>query len=330
VPEQESVSIIIPVYNEEEVLPTFHRRLCEVIDGLPYDFNMMYVCGGSTDGTLDKLLEIAADDSRVEALELSRRFGHQAALTAGLDLAEGDFVVMLDGDGQHPPSLIPEMLEMAQSGFDVVLTQRVDPQGGRQIAGAFKGWTSALFYRLINRIGDTHILPGGADFRLMTRQTVLALRELRETHRFLRGMVGWMGFRTAVLPYSPEERLAGRTKYSLGRLLRLSTDAVFSFSLIPLYFIIFLGALFLLGAVAEVIYVLSLWFIRPDSLPAGWSSLMFILLVVGGTVMVSVGVIGVYVGYIFQEVKRRPLYLIRRRWRGGEQGERSADDGDSA
>ena len=177
---------------------------------------------------------------------------------------------------------------------------------------SFKRWTSALFYRLINQIGSTQITPGAADFRLLTRQVVEALCSMPEYHRFLRGMVAWVGYKSVILPYTPPPRMAGKSKYSLGKMLRLSMDAIFSFSLVPLYIGISLGVLMLLLALVEMIYVLSFWVTgNISNLAPGWSSLMFILLMVGGFLMISIGVIGVYIGYIFQEVKGRPVYLVR-------------------
>ena len=168
------------------------------------------------DGTANLLAEIAAQDRRVTVVELSRNFGHQAALTAGLDLAQGDYVISLDGDGQHPPERIAEMIQLArQGGYDIVLMQRVDESSG----GSFKRGTSSWFYRIINAIGDTHIVPGAADFRLMSHSVVLALRSMREYSRFLRGMVNWMGFRTVILPYTQPARLAGKSKYTLRKML---------------------------------------------------------------------------------------------------------------
>jgi polyisoprenyl-phosphate glycosyltransferase len=304
----QTVSIVIPVYNEEEAVMVFHSALCAAIDRLAYRFTILYVNDGSRDGTAAALERIRAADGRVRVVELSRNFGHQSALTAGLDRAEGDFVVSMDGDGQHPPELIAEMLEMARAGCDVVLTQRLDDES----ISAFKRRSAELFYGLINRLGETQILRGGADFRLMSRSAADALREMREYHRFLRGMVAWMGFRTAVLPYRPSQRLAGKTKYTLRKMLRLGRDAVFSFSLLPLYLGLSLGLLFLCLSLAEVAYVLSFWVSgRTQNLAPGWSSLMFVLLVVGGILMVLLGFIGVYLGFIFQEVKRRPIYLVR-------------------
>ncbi len=303
-----SVDIVVPVYNEEEMLPVFHRMLRQAVDGLPYAFTILYINDGSTDGTQQALERLAAEDERVALVELSRNFGHQAALTAGLDRAEADWVITMDCDGQHPPHLIPEMLHLAKLGYDIVITQRQESES----LGALKRFTSDLFYRLINRLGDTHILPGAADFRLMSRTAVLGLRSMREYHRFLRGMVAWMGFRTVILPYQQPPRLAGKSKYSARKMLHLAANAIFSFSLVPLYFSLSLGGIFLLLAAAQALWVLSLWLRGAyDQLVPGWSSLMFVLLIIGGTLMIAIGFIGIYVGYIFQEIKRRPVYLVR-------------------
>jgi glycosyltransferase involved in cell wall biosynthesis len=302
------VDLVVPVYNEEEAVGQFHRQLREAIDALPYRFNVYYINDGSTDHTLECLQTIRAADERVIVIQLSRNFGHQSALTAGLDQAQGDYTITLDGDGQHPPAMIAEMLRLAQAGYDVVLTQRADQAD----LPPLKKSTSQLFYRLINRIGDTRILPGAADFRLLSKPVVQALRGMREYHRFLRGMVSWMGFRSVILPYDPPERLAGQSKYSFGKMLRLAMDATFSFSLVPLYLSISLGVGFLVLALVEVIYVSSFWISgHTERLAPGWSSLMFMLLFVGGVLMIALGFVGIYIGYIFQEVKRRPVYLIQ-------------------
>jgi polyisoprenyl-phosphate glycosyltransferase len=305
---RKKVGIVIPVHNEEEVLLAFHQLLIDAIQDLPYQFLIYYVNDGSTDRTSEILDHFSCQDERVTAIELSRNFGHQAALTAGLDAAEGDYVITMDGDGQHPPSMIPAMLELASTGYDLVLTQRED----QVTESPFKRQTAGLFYRLINRIGDTQVLPGGADFRLMTRIAADGLKQMREYHRFIRGMVAWMGFRTVILPYLPPARLAGKSKYTFRKMLRLATNAIFSFSLVPLYIGLSLGALMLFLAVVEMIYVLSFWISgNQQGLAPGWSSLMFVLLVVSGILMILLGFIGVYVGFIFQEVKARPIYIIR-------------------
>ncbi len=303
-----SVEFVIPVYNESEAIKRFHRQLLETVESLPFNFRFTYVDDGSKDDTLAQLSALAEYDSRIRVIELSRNFGHQAALSAGLDLADADAVITLDGDGEHPPSLIPEMLRLAGEGADIVIAQRTEAQK----ASAFKRFTSDLFYKLINRIGNTKIHPGGADFRLMNRAALESLKQFREYHRFLRGIVSWMGYRSVILPYVPAQRLGGNSKYSTKKMLTLALNAVFSFSLMPLYISISLGGLFLFGALIEAIYVLSFWITGQQStLAPGWSSLMFILLITGGMILIVLGFIGIYIGYIFQEVKGRPIYLIR-------------------
>lgn len=304
----ETISIVIPVYNEEETLPVFHTILCETLDSQPYAFTFLYVNDGSTDQTARELAQLAASDDRVQVVELSRNFGHQAALTAGLDRAEGDLVITMDCDGQHPPGLIPQMISLAMLGYDIVITQRHQAQS----LSLLKRLSSDLFYRLLNWIGDTQVLPGSADFRLMSRTAVLSLRSMREYNRFLRGMVAWMGFRTVILPYQQPPRLTGASKYSVRKMFRLAANAVFSFSLVPLYISLSLGGVFLVLALAQALWVFSLWLRGAnDQLVPGWSSLMFVLLIVGGILMISIGLAGIYIGYIFQEIKGRPVYLVR-------------------
>ena len=307
------VDIIVPVYNEEEGIAAFHQQLCQAIDPLPHKFTIFYIDDGSTDQTCSRLSALAHQDERMTVVQLSRNFGHQAALTAGIDLSESDYAITLDGDGEHPPSLIPEMLRQAESGYDIILTQRSD----QEHLGSFKTRTSNFYYKLINWIGDTRVLPGSADFRAMSRPVVQSLHQMREYHRFLRGMVAWVGFRSVILPYQQPERLAGKSKYSLRKMLKLAMNGIFSFSLVPLYIAISIGVLFLALAVLEGLYVLSFWVSgNQAALAPGWSSLMFMLLVVGGCLMISLGLIGIYIGYIFQEVKKRPIYLVQRKYSG--------------
>lgn len=304
-----TVDVVIPVFNEGESLHLFHERLKKVTEGLPYSFRFLYINDGSSDNTMEVLANLSAADARVCPVNLSRNFGHQAALSAGLDACDADAVIMIDGDGEHPPSLIPEMLRLFESGYDIVQTQRDDRGRG----GFFlKNVTSRGFYWTINRLGQTRIVQGSADFRLMSREAVSALRQLPEYHRFFRGMVQWIGFSTVILPYVPEERIAGKSKYSLSKMLRLASDGMFSFSLAPLRLGLLIGAVFLLLAAGELTYVLSFWF-RGDtsSLVPGWSSLIVMITVSSGISMLLIGILGIYVGMIFQEVKRRPVYLVK-------------------
>jgi dolichol-phosphate mannosyltransferase len=303
-----TVDLVIPIFNEEGVIEHTYKRICDVVDSLAYDFRFIYVDDGSRDGSVDMLRKIAGDDPRVTLLRLSRNFGHQAALTAGMDASCADVVITLDGDGQHPPEMIPQMLGLIAQGYDVVQTQRMDAAQ----PASFKKWTSGFFYRLINVISGTQILPGTADFRALARRAVDALKAMPEYHRFLRGMVSWIGYSMVILPYQPEERISGVSKYSLSKMFRLAMDAIFSFSLMPLYLGLSLGGVFFCLAAIEVVYVLSFWVTgRTSNLAPGWSSLMFMILIVGGTLMALLGFIGVYVGYIFQEAKHRPIYLLK-------------------
>ncbi len=303
-----SVDLVIPIFNEDGVIQQVHQRICDVINPLAYDFHFIYVDDGSRDGTVAALQKIATEDLRVTLLQLSRNFGHQAALTAGMDASRAEVVITLDGDGQHPPEMIPEMLALIRQGYDIVQTQRLDSTQ----PASFKKWTSGFFYRLINVISGTQVLSGAADFRALTRPAVNALKAMPEYHRFLRGMVAWIGYSTVILPYQPAERISGISKYSLNKMTRLAMDAIFSFSLMPLYLGLSLGGFFFLLAAIEVAYVLSFWITGSAStLAPGWSSLMFMILIVGGILMILLGFIGVYVGYIFQEVKHRPIYLLK-------------------
>jgi glycosyltransferase involved in cell wall biosynthesis len=310
---KQSVDLVIPVFNEAGVVEQTHAHIRAVIDDLPYDFTFYYVDDGSDDGTPDSLKSLG--DARVQVLELSRNFGHQAALTAGMDATKGDIVITMDGDGQHPPEMLAEMIRLVEQGYDVIQTQRLDEAQ----PASFKKWTSGSFYRLINAISGTRILPGTADFRAMSRQAVDALKAMPEYHRFLRGMVSWIGFSTVILPYQPVERISGTSKYSFSKMFRLAMDAIFSFSLMPLYIGLSMGGLLLFLALLEMIYVLSFWVTgQTSNLAPGWSSLMFVILIVGGITMVLMGFIGVYVGYIFQEVKRRPVYLVKKGKKGND------------
>ena len=304
------IDLVIPVFNEVGVVEQTHARICEVIEHLPHNFTIYYVDDGSSDATVDLVAALAKQDKRIILLELSRNFGHQAALTAGLEASQGDFVISMDADGQHPPEMITQMLELFYQGYDIIQAQRAEDVS----ASSFKQITSSAFYNLINGISGTQIIPGAADFRGMSRQAVDALKAMPEFHRFLRGMISWMGYKSAILPYSQPARVAGRSKYSLGKMLRLASDAIFSFSLIPLYIGLSSGLIFFALAFIQLTYVLTLWITgNTEQVVPGWSSLMAILLIASGIIMILLGFIGVYVGYIFQEVKKRPVYLLKKR-----------------
>jgi len=304
-----NIDLIIPVYNEAGVVEHTYGKVCDVIRQLPHIFHIYLVDDGSTDATADSLAALARQDDCITVLTLARNFGHQAALTAGLDASRGDFVITLDADGQHPPEMIPQMIELFAQGYDIVQAQRIEEDQ----SFSFKKATSSGFYLLINRISGTQMTAGAADFRGISRQVVEALKSMPEYHRFLRGMIAWVGYRSIILPYHETRRVAGQSKYSLGKMFRLAMDALFSFSLVPLYIGLSAGGIFFCLAALEMIYVLSFWVTgRTSNLAPGWSSLMFVILIVSGMIMVLLGFIGIYVGYIFQEVKHRPVYLLKK------------------
>jgi glycosyltransferase involved in cell wall biosynthesis len=305
-----TIDFVVPFFNEQESLPAFH----ELLDGIelpPGDLRRyIYVNDGSSDETPAILNRLAAADSRIHVIHLSRNFGHQAALTAGLDAATADIVVSMDGDGQHPASLIPEMLRLHAAGYAIVQAQRVDDVDS---ASFFKRTTSDVFYRLVTFVGEVHLSPGTSDFRLMSREALDALKRLPEYHRFLRGMTVWIGFPNVLLPYKPGARLAGKPKYSLQRMLSLATDGFFSFSLVPLWIGLVLGLAFIALAAVEVGYTAYVWFGgHRDRLVPGWTSIVIILTVASAITMILQGVLGIYIGMIFKEVKRRPVYLVKK------------------
>jgi dolichol-phosphate mannosyltransferase len=305
-----TLGVIVPVYNEEGGLRRFYEELSEALEPVRRSCVLWFVDDGSRDGTLNVLLEIAGRDPRVRVVELSRNFGHQAALSAGLDLARQDTIVTIDGDGQHPPALIPEMLALHEAGADVVQALRRDSPAA---SGLWKRLSSRLFYGLVNTFSEIHLAPGSADYRLMSAPAADALRSMPEAHRFLRGMVNWLGFRQETIAYSPAARLAGSTKYSFRKMLDLAAHALFSFSRSPLRFCYILGVLLLALSVAEAIYTTYIYFSpRRSELVPGWSSLLFFILMGNGMQLITLGVVAHYVGYIFDEVKRRPRYVVRR------------------
>ncbi|HNC08214.1 MAG TPA: glycosyltransferase family 2 protein [Anaerolineales bacterium] len=302
------IDLIIPVYNESEVIERTYADTRRVVDDLPFEFRFIYVDDGSGDGTADTLRGISANDQRVTVLQLSRNFGHQAALTAGMDASQGDVMISMDGDGQHPPEMIPQMIQLIQQGYDIVQAQRIEDDRG----ASFKKVSSNFFYWLINKISGTQVMQGAADFRALSRDALKGVRSMHEYHRFLRGMISWMGYKSVILPYHEPQRIAGKSKYSLDKMVRLASDAIFSFSLAPLYIGLSAGFVFFVLAGVQLIYVLSLWITgNTQRVEPGWSSLMGILLIASGIIMILLGFIGVYVGYIFQEVKRRPIYLVK-------------------
>jgi polyisoprenyl-phosphate glycosyltransferase len=302
------ISVIIPCYNEAAVLPEAHRRLAELADRLQSagTFEFIFVDDGSRDETSRLLYELARADPRVRGLRLSRNFGQQIATTAGLEHAAGDAVVIIDADLQDPPELIETMIARWQEGYHVAYAQRTERTGET----AFKLWSAKVFYRLVEGIpNDT------GDFRLMDRQVVDALLRMPERDRFLRGMVSWVGFRQIAVPYKRAARFAGTTGYSLVKMIGFAIDAIVSFSFAPLRLAVWTG-FFVLGlALCGIIYAVILRFFGDPSLwVRGWASVFVAILFMGGVQLISLGIIGEYVGRIYGEVKQRPLYFVRERF----------------
>lgn len=303
------LSVIVPCYNEEAVLRATHERLTTVLAGMStLDFELIFVNDGSHDDTQLILTQLQLVDRRVRVLLLSRNFGHQIAVTAGLEEASGDAVVIIDADLQDPPEVIPQMVQLWRDGNDVVYGLRVERKGESK----FKLWTAKIFYRLINRLSETKMPFDAGDFRLLDRRVVEVINAMPERARFLRGMVSWAGFRQVSLPYERSARHAGASKYPLRKMIHFAMDGIISFSLVPLKLAIWTGFLAIWIAVAGII-VAILDRVMDKNLARGWASLFVAVLFMGGVQLVSLGIIGEYLGRIYTEVKRRPLYVVQER-----------------
>src|SRR5437016_11996422 len=299
------LSVVAPVYNEEGTIEEFYSRVRAALEGL--NFELVLVDDGSTDSSATILERLADGDPRVRVISLSRNFGHQTALTAGLDHAGGDAVVMLDADLQDPPELIPRMLDRWRAGCDVVYAVRDEREGESR----FKLATARWFYKLFDKLAQVDLENNSGDFRLLDRQALDALLSMRERNRFLRGMTVWVGYRQAAVPYDRDPRYAGVAKYTLSRMLRFSLDAISSFSHRPLQLATLLG--FLISTLAFIaIPVVIVLRILGSYLP-GFGSITIAVLLLGGIQLIAIGIIGEYVGRIYDEVKGRPLYLVRSR-----------------
>jgi dolichol-phosphate mannosyltransferase len=297
--------VVVPCFNEEDVLAATHERLTRAVEDITPDFEIIYVDDGSRDGTADELCEMQQADRHVRVVRLSRNFGHQVAATAGLAYARGRAVVLIDADLQDPPEVIPEMFRRWQEGFHVVYGLRTDRAGESR----FKLWSARAFYRLINRLSEVPIPLDTGDFRLMDRRVVEALGTMHERHRLLRGMTSWVGFRQVAVPYSRSERYAGVSKYPLHKMIALALDGIFSFSTVPLRLVTLTGlALATLSAIG-VAYALGLRLLTSNWVP-GWTMIFIALLLIGGVQLVFLGVVGEYIGRIYTEAKDRPLYLV--------------------
>jgi polyisoprenyl-phosphate glycosyltransferase len=299
------LSVVVPMFNEEEVIETTYRRLTSVLESIGETYEMVLVNDGSRDRTTDIVRKLCESDSRVKLVDFSRNFGHQIAVTAGMDHASGRAVVLIDADLQDPPELILEMVARWREGYDVVYGKRIARRGETW----FKKITASIFYRLLGSLTSVNIPLDTGDFRLMDRKVSDTLCEMRERSRFIRGMVSWAGFRQTFVEYIREERFAGETKYPLSKMIRLSLDAITSFSTKPLKLAGILG--FLLSA-AGFVYLLIVLYLRlfTDATEPGWTSLIVISLLFHGITLSLLGVLGEYVGRTYEEAKRRPLYVV--------------------
>ena len=299
------LSIVIPVYNEIESLPALISSLRRVLSSVRYTHEIIFVDDGSTDGTTGSLKETARETPDVKVLFFSRNFGHQAAITAGLDFASGDAIAVMDADLQDPPELLPEMVTLLEQGYDVVSAQRITRSG----EGILKKFTAKMFYWLMRKMVDQRIQPEVGDFRLFSRRTLVAIRELREQHRFMRGMVAWLGLREVILPYDRNPRVAGSTKYSTWKMLRFAWTAISSFSALPLRLSVFLGLFVAACGVGYAAYSVFASIVLKVTVP-GWTSLVCLNIVFSGATLVAIGLVGEYVARIYEEAKGRPLYIV--------------------
>ncbi len=300
------LSIIVPCANEQEVIHESYRRLTEVLTGMGMAYEIVYVDDGSTDSTLELFREMQTADPRIRVVSLSRNFGHQVAITAGMEHAAGDALVVIDADLQDPPELIAQFIERWQAGYDVVYGVRTERHGET----LFKLWTAKLFYRLIGKLSDTKIAMDAGDFRLLDRKVAEALLAMPERDRFIRGMVSWLGFSQIAVPYRRAPRLAGKTKYPLYKMIRFAADGIVSFSTTPLKIATWLG--FAVSGLALLGILVTLYArLFEKNWVRGWASLVIAVLFLGGVQLICMGIIGEYVGRIYGESKRRPLYLVR-------------------
>jgi dolichol-phosphate mannosyltransferase len=300
------LSVVAPLYNEEGNVAELVRRLRAAADGCFVEgYELVFVDDGSSDRTLELLRQHAAVDPRIVIVQLSRNFGHQLAATAGLDIARGDAVVLIDADLQDPPELIPAMIERWRAGYDVVYAVRRNRRG----ESPFKVWTARTFYRITRRLTKVAIPVDTGDFRLMSRRVVDALKSIRERHRFIRGLVSWVGYPQTAIEYDRDPRFAGDSKYPVSKMLRFAIDGITSFSDIPLRFASYFG--FAVSAIAFVVAIVEivLKIFTGYNLP-GYTSTIFAILFLGGVQLIGIGILGEYIGRIYDEIKGRPLYVV--------------------
>ncbi len=316
------LSVIVPCFNEAEVIEHTHQRLGQTLEAITPDYEIIYVDDGSRDATPELLRDIQAGSSRAKVIRLSRNFGHQIAVSAGIEYARGKAVVLIDADLQDPPEVIAQMVEKWREGYHVVYGQRSERSGETK----FKLWTARAFYRLINRLSEVPIPLDTGDFRLMDRAVVDALLRMRERHRLLRAMTSWVGFKQTAVLYSRAERFAGASKYPLRKMLALAADGIVSFSAVPLKIVTSVGLAFSALSVLGVIYAIAQRLLTDNWVP-GWTLIFIAVMLIGGLQFIFLGVMGEYIGRIYSEAKDRPLFLIMEEL-GFEEAGRAAGQGD--
>ena len=318
-----TLSVVVPAYNEAEGLDALHARVCPVMDALGEPWELVLVNDGSRDATLAAMERLRAADPRVAVVNLSRNFGKEIATTAGLDHARGAAVVILDADLQDPPELIPELVAGWREGYDTVYAQRRRREGETWLKRA----TAKLFYRLMGRVGRIEIPAATGAFRLLSRRVVDALAELREQHRFMKGLFAWVGFPSKAVPYDRAPRFAGQTKWNYWKLWNLALEGITGFTIVPLKVATYLGLAVGLSAAVYLVEVVIRTLLVGNTV-AGYPSLMAVVLFIGGVQLVTLGIIGEYLGRIFNEVKRRPLYLVERHLPSGTGADQPARAGE--
>ncbi len=304
-PNQPLISIVVPIYNEEDVLAQFHDAVDKVLSPLAVDLEIVYINDGSTDNTLDRINSLRASDQRVTLIDLSRHFGKEIALSAGLHKAAGDAVVIIDADLQDPPQLIPELIKEWENGYDVVYAKRTLRDG----ESFLKKTTAHLFHRIIQRVGKFTIPQDAGDFRILSRRAVNALNTFKEHHRFMKGLFAWIGFKQKAVLYKRDSRRAGKSKWNYWRLWNFALEGITSFTIAPLKISTYIGTITALSAFSYGIYMVIETLLHGNDVP-GYPSLIVIVLMLGGVQLVAIGILGEYLGRIFNETKQRPLYFI--------------------
>ena len=303
------ISLVIPMYYEEQVAEECYRRTRNVLKSIEeYDYEIIFINDGSKDKTLEILETIAKEDNKVKVISFSRNFGHQSAVTAGLKYATGDAIIIMDADLQDPPELIPDMLKYWENGYDVIYGKRKKREG----ESAFKLLTAKVFYETLNKLSDVEIPKDTGDFRLVDKKVVDVVNNLPEHNKFLRGLFSWIGFRQYAYEYERKERFAGKTKYPLKKMMKLAKDGIFSFSTKPLKIVGGLGIISVIISIAILIYAILSYAYSWNNLTPGWTSIMCTITFLGGVILLSLWMIGEYIGRIYEETKQRPQYIIEK------------------